>query len=130
MGDLRILMRARRAIGALNLPDNDFVYGLRHSLHRARVKIFQTTVALGLTAVRINYLTLHVHRKTGEGVGRILAQALTLGAVPVGFPDVRSQALSDNIQPRQFALADFTSLRHMVPHPAGELIAFLLQLVQ
>ena len=130
MGDPRIPVRARRAIGALNLLDNDFVYGLSHSLHRACVEIFQAAVACGLAAIRIHHLPLDGHRQAGQIIGRVLAHTLGLRTIPVRLADVRRETLPYNIQPRQLAPADLARLGHMIPHAAGELVALLLQLVQ
>ena len=49
------------------------------------------------------------------------------------FPEphkLGNQFTADNVQPGQFGFADADGLRHMIPHPARELISLLFQLIQ
>ena len=128
---LPLALRAVRAIAAAFLARQRVKrrQSLGNLRHIPLTQICQA-VAIVVLSVRVDVgdLILQLRRHVRERVGRHLGQ---LALLPRLCDLLRfAQPLANHLQPRQLALADLAHLGDMVAHPAGELHALLLQLVE
>ena len=66
----------------------------------------------------------------GAIAGKYIGGTLRQLALLPQLCKLRDQVFPDYLEPGQFAGGDLADLRHIVPHPAGELHALLFELIQ
>ena len=98
------------------------------NLLKSSGKLFDSSFIkrVGFIAISPENQLLPIGGHSGQLIGGGFSQ---LGLLP-GCPPALGQVLPDHLEPGQLGGAGVDRFGHMVPHPAGKLIALFLQLVQ